>query len=300
MLGLALAAAIGVLLVRQLAADWTSISDQELREALHLDLRPLAAAWLLQTAGWLLLVGVWRAMLGDTTDLPFRQHLRVYAYASLAHVIPGSIWSPASRLAMYRGLGVPSLTVTGALLVEWLLVGLGGLLLYVVAAPWSHASPPQGMALLVVVAVASLVLLHPRAYGRTLRLAASRLGGEYDPRTAPRPRQLAGWFALDLAVLALSGLSLFLLMLAISPVASLPDAMAAWGLSMAVANLLVWLPATSLIKEAGVILLLTPLYGSSVVALGVVVAWRIWMVLVQLSWAALAAALCRKAKPPSV
>jgi uncharacterized membrane protein YbhN (UPF0104 family) len=292
LLGLGLAAVIGLLLLRQLAADWSNLSDQTLRDALHFDPRPLAAAWVAQTAGWLLLVGVWRRMLGDAADLPMRQHLRVYAYSSLAHVLPGTIWSPASRVAMYRGLGVPGLAVTAALLVEWLLVGLGGLLLYVVAAPWSRSGSPQGMAVLAGVAIAALILLHPRAHGRLLRFAARWLGGSYDARQAPALRQLATWFVLDLTVLALSGLSLYLLMLAISPAASLPDAMAAWGLSMAIANLLVWLPATSLIKDAGVVLLLTPLYGSSVVALGVVIAWRVWMVIVQLSWAALAAALC--------
>jgi len=295
--GLLVAGAVVVLLVRQLASDWTSLSDRAIRDAMHLDVLPLVAAWVVQTVGWLILVAVWRDMLGPDVEVPARQHLRINAYASLAHVIPGTVWSPASRVAMYRSAGVPGLTVTAALLVEWLLVGLGGLLLYGLAAPRSHASPPQGMAVLAVVALIALVMLHPRAHGRVLRLAAAKLGRSIDVLPEPSVGRLAVWFGLDFVVLVLSGLALHLLMVAVSPAGSVPDAMAAWGLSMAVSNLLVWLPATSIIKEASVVLLLTPLYGSSVVALGVVVAWRLWMVVVQLSWAAMAATWCRLRAP---
>jgi uncharacterized membrane protein YbhN (UPF0104 family) len=153
------------------------------------------------------------------------------------------------------------------------------------------------MEVLAVVAAASLVLLHPRAFSRTMHFAAARIGGEYDAAQTPRPGRLVLWFGSILIVLALSGLALAALMYAVSPTTSIPDAMAAWGLSMAVSNLLIWMPATSILKEAGVVLLLTPLYGSSVIALGVVVVWRIWMVFVQLSWAAIAALAVRALKP---
>jgi uncharacterized membrane protein YbhN (UPF0104 family) len=296
-LGLLLAGVVVALVARQLAADWTSLGDAALREALHFDPAPLALAWLLQTIGWLLLVAVWRRMLGPDGDVPLRTHLRISAYTSLAHVIPGTIWSPASRVAMYRARGVPGIAVSAALLVEWLLVGLAGLLLYVVCARFAVAQPPQGLAILAATAVASVILLHPRAYGRVMQFAAARVGGAFDARSAPHPGRLLVWFGLMLFVLLLSGLSLYLLMVAISPAASLADAMAAWGLSMAVSNLLVWLPATSVLKEAGIVLLLTPLYGSSVVALGVVVAWRVWMVLVQLSWAAIVTMVDRPRAP---
>ena len=70
--------------------------------------------------------------------------------------------------------------------------------------------------------------------------------------------------------------------------------MGVWGLTVALANLLAWLPATSLLKDGGMVALLTPLYagvlqepGSALlVALGLTLAWRIWSLAVLLCWAA--------------
>jgi hypothetical protein len=85
-------------------------------------------------------------------------------------------------------------------------------------------------------------------------------------------------------------------MLGISPAASLPEAIGVWGFTVALSNLLAWLPATSLLKDGGMAVLLTPLYaaamgdlGSGVlVAAGVTLAWRIWSLGVLVSWALLA------------
>ena len=43
-----------------------------------------------------------------------------------------------------------------------------------------------------------------------------------------------------------------------------------------------------IVREASFVLLLTPVYGSAVIALAVTIAWRLWSIAVTVSWAALA------------
>ena len=95
----------------------------------------------------------------------------------------------------------------------------------------------------------------------------------------------------EFIVLTLSGVGLYLMMRAVSPAASLADALTVAGLTMALANLLAWLPMTGLVKDGAMVALLVPLYGSAAIALGVVIAWRIWVTLVSVSWAGIAAAV---------
>jgi uncharacterized membrane protein YbhN (UPF0104 family) len=105
--------------------------------------------------------------------------------------------------------------------------------------------------------------------------------------------------ALETVVLALSGTGLYLLMVAVAPAASLADAVGASALSVAVANLLAWLPATVLFREGALVAALVPLYGSAFVAAAVAVVWRIWMTAVLASWALIATAAERRAGPES-
>ncbi len=173
-----------------------------------------------------------------------------------------------------------------------MLLGSSGLVLYGRAAPFSRAFPPRWAPLLGAVGLLAVVLLRP-AFFRRLVAFAARLLGQPAPPLDLTARDLLGWFTRELAVLALSGAALYLVMGAVSPASSLPDALSVAAWTMAVANLLAWLPLTAVFKDGGMVFLLRPLYDSAVVALGVVIAWRIWLTLVGLSWAVLATAAVR-------
>lgn len=304
-LGLGLLALLLILLLAwTLGRDWRAIPGEALT-AFHLDPRPLAGAYILQTLGWLLVVDTWRRILGpEAAAVPFARHLRAHTLAGMAQVVPGSIWAPLSRVALYRQEGIGAARVSAGLAVELMLIGLAGLALYGLAAPFAAAAPPEWAPLLGLAAIAALVLLHPRAFGPLMRFVWRRLGREDEP-AVPDAATLLRFFLRELMVLLLSGLAFYLLMLGISPAASLPEAIGVWGFTVALANLLAWLPATSLLKDGGMAVLLTPLYaaamgdlGSGVlVAAGVTLAWRIWSLSVLASWALLAQLLDRFAGP---
>ncbi|MCE7938056.1 MAG: hypothetical protein DYG90_05545, partial [Chloroflexi bacterium CFX6] len=294
--------AVVAVVAHRVAADWRALPLHALR-AFHFDARLLAAAWLVQTAGWLLVVDTWRGMLRPAgSALPLARHGRAYALSSLAQVLPGSVWAPLSRVALYRQEGVPGLAVSMALVVELVVLGLAGLALYGAWAPLAHGLPPAWSPLLVPLAGLALVLLHPAALGRLVGRMARWLGQDMPtPRLAGR--DVAAWLAREAVVLSLSGVALYLVMRAVGPVAGLADAMSVAGLTVALACLLAWLPATALLKDGGMVVLLTPLYRTAlgdtgeaaVVAFGVTVIWRLWLLAVQLTWAGLAAAWVRAA-----
>ncbi len=295
--------AIAVILIARLTTDWRAVPAEALA-AFHLDPRPLGLAWGIQTLGWLLVVDTWRQVLdregepAGGTRLPFARHLQLYAYTSLTQVLPGSIWHPMSRIALYRPFGVPGLAISAAVVVEWMLLGVAGLILFGLAAPLARATPPSWAPLLLPLAVLAVGLLHPAVFDRLLRRAARWLGQATPPPTLIG-RDVVLWLMRELGVLVCSGVALYLLMRAVSPAASLADALSVWGLSVAIASLLAWLPATALIKDASMVVLLTPLYlgagietgTAALIALGVTLAWRIWSAGVLVSWAALATAL---------
>jgi uncharacterized membrane protein YbhN (UPF0104 family) len=287
-LALAIGLAVGAAVLWQLMRDRAALADL-LAGRRPGDLWPLALAWLVQTAGWLLVVDTWRRILARLGGSgPFRLHLRIHTTSGLASLLPGSIWQPASRLADYRAAGVPARAVGAAMAVEWLLLGLAGLAVYALAAPFARLGPAVGLVALLVAAGLAGAVLYPPVHNRFLGPIAARFG---DGRPWPRlgRAELAGWLAREAVVLALAGLGLYLLMAALGVGGSVADALAVTGLTLAFANLMAWLPATALLKDAGMVALLTPVYGGAAgVALAVVVAWRLWLTAVQLSWVVLA------------
>jgi uncharacterized membrane protein YbhN (UPF0104 family) len=277
-------------------AQWQAIP----RDLFHFDPLPLAASWLVQTLGWLLLVANWRRILArlGAPQVEWARHGEIHAWSGLGNLVPGSVWMPASRVVLYRRAGVSSLLLSEAIVIEWLAVGLAGVVLYLVSVPFSTPAAGRTTLLVVAAGAAAVLVLHPRTLTAALAYASRRFGGAPEPARAADAwgwRTLAGLVLAETAVLAMSGLGLYCLMLAIGPEASLPDALCSWALSVAVANLLAFLPATVVLREGAMAAALAPLYGSVFVAIVVVVVWRLWMTGVLASWALAASAWRRLA-----
>jgi len=187
---------------------------------------------------------------------------------------------------------VHTVVVAAAMAMEWLLLGVAGLLVYAVAVPWSDM--PRAINLV------ALLLAGPWRRWPCTRVCSGRCSTGWRLASAWRrpcrapAADLVAWCAREALVLALAGAGLYLVMRGIGPVADLADAMAVTGLTLALANLLAWLPASAVLKDASMAVLLTPLYGTLGLALVVVVVWRLWLTAVQLSWAGLALVVLRR------
>ncbi len=301
--------------VLALAAAWSALTP-ELRASFRLRPGLLALAFLVQTPGWFLAVDAWRRMLAAThpdgassgpedplRGMRFAEHLQGHTLAALAQVLPGSIWAPLTRVAYYRERGLGALRSGAAMLLEMGLLGLAGLLVFLLALPFAYGVPPAALPWLLAVGAASLAALHPWVFGRLLALLARGLRIHPVP-SAPRLGLLARLLGQELLVLGLSGLALILVIRSLLPSAAHPaTVLAAWGLGVAVASLLAWLPATALLKDGGMIALLTPLclaaaggrtLPAAALALGLTLAWRLWTLAVLLAWAGLATLAVRR------
>ncbi|MCC7019564.1 MAG: hypothetical protein IT332_07410 [Ardenticatenales bacterium] len=295
--GVALAAVVvGVVGVR-LYGELRSVQGTLVR-AFRLDARWLAVTWTVQTVGAILMVDTWRRIVAafGVRARP-AQHAQRYALAALAHVVPGGIWTPLGRLAAYGR--ADALAVGAATTIEWVVLGVAGLVLYGATLPWAASAPPVGVGVLVVVAALALAAVQPAVFRRLVELGGRLTGRRTAVSALPAfdARHVRFWLARGVGVLLFSGVALYAFMRAVSPTASLPDAIGIGSLAVALGNLMGPLPLTGLVKDLGMVLLLEPLYGSSAVALGLVVAWRLWMIVVEVSWLVLATAWLRIARP---
>lgn len=297
-----------------------------------------ALAFLIQTPGWLLAVDAWRRMLAATQPatspvarlaeesaasdpatasssalstnalaaIPFAEHLLGHSLTALAQTLPGSIWAPLTRVAFYRERRLGALWTGGAMLLEMSLLGLAGLLLFLAALPAMAGEAPTALPALGLAGLFALLLLHPRIFGALLRLLAKGLRLPAVP-TAPPGLTSARLLTQEALVLVLSAAALFCIVRGLLPSAAhAPTLAAAWGLGVAIASLLAFLPATALLKDGGMLALLTPLCLPAAggrlgvatgLALGLVLAWRLWTLFVLLAWTLLAALWVRRRRP---
>ncbi len=102
----------------------------------------------------------WYSIMGRLVGLGnLTGHLKIYAVSFLARRIPLPIWFVGSRIILYKQL--PKKTTATATLLETIFIGLAGLVLYILIAPFATAIPglpwPVG-ALLVAAGVSSLII----------------------------------------------------------------------------------------------------------------------------------------------
>jgi hypothetical protein len=309
--GFVVVLAIGLLVGRQLVAEWGRVQLTGLRFAAL----PLALAYSIQTVGLLVIVDTWRVTLlrFGSRPLAFTDHLRIYANSNVARLLPGSLWGAVGRVAWYRRLGVSAWSVSTAVLVEWLLLGAAGLILFGLASTWLPGGQMPDIGLVAAVSIGVLAFLHPAVFNR-LMLGSSRLlqrvrhykaadlssAGQTDmqnPRGSESPRvsqlDVAGWLARQLMVLLMAGVALSVFLHGITGRTDPLRAVAAMALSTGSSNLLIWMPVSGVVREGLLVLLLRPALPSISLTLAAVALWRVWSIAVTFSWVGLAAAAVR-------
>ncbi len=273
-------------------ADWRRLPAGSLA-AFRLTTGPLVAAWSVQTLGWLLAVDAWRRILAALGfRAPLAEHARLYTYTALTQVLPGSFWVPASRVVGYRQVGASAWAVSAALVIEWLVVGIAGALWFGVSAPLgARAIGPRWLPWLAVGLLAA-TLVSPGALARLGQKALAARGRQASLPTLRR-RDVASWLLEEVSVVGASGLTLHLFMHGLTARSDLALAASTMGITVAVGAWLAWMPLTSVLRAGMMVVLLAPVYHSSVIALAVAIAWRIWCLLTVVSSAALAALWAR-------
>ncbi len=297
LVGPVLVLAIAALIARQVIVDWRRLPAGGLA-ALRPNPWPLVAAGAVQTLGWLLAVDAWRRILaGLGVRASFLEHAQIYAYTALAQVVPGSLWVPAGRVLGYRQAGASSWAVGAGLIIEWLLIGIAGALWFTSSAPLGVGAVAPSWLPWLAVGLLVATLASPGGFSRCGQALLAWRGRDV---VLPllRRRDLAFWLLEEVAVVGAAGLSLHLFMHGLTAQSDLALAVSTIGITVAVGAWLAWMPLTAVLRAGMMVVLLTPLYHSSVIALAVAIIWRMWCLGLTVSWAVLAALGARGMRLP--
>jgi hypothetical protein len=252
------------------------------RQSIRVNVPLLLLSFLVQCSGLLITIPIWRQMLlSFDCHTTARHHTRIYCYSMLGVILPGGIWPMASRSILYKRLGVDSVMVAAASVVEALVIGIASMAVY---ATYLIIDPGTGLLrrpeIGIGIALLALLLLYPPIFDRLANQALKwRRAGENASVVHFRARQLLFWLLLEAVVVVIGGVALFVLlssMMAV-PVAALTKLVGAWAATVAVGNLFFWLPATSLLRDGVLVFALAAIIGLPVAVLFAVLA-RVWSV----------------------
>lgn len=253
----------------------------------------LAACLLLVVAALAATVAVFWVLLADLgSRLTFGAAARVVLVGALGKYVPGSVWAVVGPVEVARALGVPRRRTAVATLLQIVVVLAAGLLVAAVLLPLSAGEVARRYVWVLALLPLAGVALHPRVANpvvdRVLRLA----------RRPPLEHPLR-WRGVALAVGAalvcwlLYGLSVAVLIPRTSTAEVLAAATGGFALAWVSGLLVVVAPAGAGVREAVLVLALSPAVGAGP-ALLVALVHRAVLTLAELLVAAAVAAATRR------
>ncbi len=231
----------------------------------------------------------WRAILADLgSPLPLAPASGVFFVGQLGKYLPGSVWSVVMQTEMAGRLGVPRKRTGVAGLLAMVLALVTGVVVGLPAVPQLLGKHDRVLAVTGVAVVAMAVLVSPPVLNPLVAKGLRRLGREplEHPLSARAVAAMCGWFVLSWAS---AGLMTWVLASAVAR----PDAdgsrlvvasVLGFAMASAVGMLSVVLPAGVGVREAVLIVLLTP-FMSLAAASAVVILTRFLSVIADLAWA---------------
>lgn len=244
---------------------------------------PLAFSFLAYSLALALAILVWgRIMNAVGTDIPWREHIRVYCITNLARRLPGVFWYVVGRVFLYDQAKTSKTAISVASALELILMGLSGLMVGAFAWPGmvgEYLDPVW----IVGGVVLSLVAIHPRV----LALPLHWLGDKHRLHMQRKLgyRTVLGWLLLYGGVWLAGGIVLFGLIETLYPLplALLPRVVGAWSLSGLVAVLAAALPVGVGLRELTLGLLLADILPEGI-AIVVAILARLLLTFYELVW----------------
>ncbi|MDX1664298.1 MAG: lysylphosphatidylglycerol synthase domain-containing protein [Candidatus Promineifilaceae bacterium] len=287
---------LGILLLTAFlgAAVVVLFRDWQRLRTYSFELQPglLALSFVVECVGLLLAVLVWRQLLlRFTRPIAYSDDLRIYSYSMLGVVLPGGIWSVVSRSALYERRGISAFDVGTASVIEFILMGIAGLLVYALLA---FVQPVhviwQRPAIAVAMVLVALALIQPPLFNRIANWLNRRAGKKRVQAVPLRYWDLLRWLIMECGVVAIGGVAVYLLLQSVTPTSLdlLFPIISAWAVAVVTGNLFFWLPGTPVIRDGFMALILAQLLPPAL-AIAFVVIVRVWtllsiLVLIGLIW----------------
>jgi hypothetical protein len=276
---LAAAFFIGRVIYRQ----WQQVRDFDWR----FDPAFLVLSFLATSTWFFVRAYLWRFLVAhfDRT-IPYRECIRIWVLAELSRYVPGTVWQYFSRIYLAGQWGVPAAVALTSALMELLLMALAAIPLVL----WrlDEILPMVGgfqRALLLAFPVAAAILLQPAALNRLARLLLPRLRMEYVPIHL-RFREIAALWALCLCLWISFGTGFLFFVRSLTPISL------ASGVPLVSNYATSWLIGMTLLAPGGIGvregvlgLLLSKMLPVGT-ALTAAVLSRLWLISLELFWAA--------------
>jgi len=257
----------------------------------RLDPLLVSLSFVVECTGLPLAVVIWRGVLGRFgSHLRYRDDFRIYCYSMLGIVVPGGFWPMVSRAALYERHGVASLRVAAASVVESVLIGLAGLMVYGLS---STLAPSENVWQHPVVALAAgalaLVLIQPPVFNRMIDWLRRRVHLDDQQPISLRYVDLGRWLTIQGVIIVIGGGAVYLLLCGFTAVPSrlFLRVVSAWAIAAAAGNLFFWMPGTNVIRDGAMTLILMQALPASAAILFVLLV-RVWTIASVLVVAALA------------
>lgn len=249
----------------------------------------LIFSFLSQFLGVLLAAAIWSDILSHLdVKTPYRLDLEVFCVSALARKIPGTVWYAVSRLAIYSVEHYPKAPVIIGLAIEAIALALGGTIAFslslgmgMVSFPWLDEKIFWVLTPIVILVVS---VLGPKI----IDLAIKRTKNQELSVGKTSTRQINSfdifrWLLGEAGVAAFAGGVAYFVLRSILPESSVPYAavLGAFSLSMAVGPIAMWLPGDIGIKDGFMYLVLITWIPSSFAAV-IVLAWRIWLSILEI------------------
>ena len=231
-------------------------------------------------SGLFVTVQAWRSILARFgSRLSYKDDLRIYCYTLLGAAIPGGFWSLVGRVALYERQRMSGVNITVASVIEFMLLGLAGLVVYGLT---MFIQPAQSLwqrpEIAFIVTTTALTLVQPPLFNRLIRLVL-RYSRQSETFTSLSYSDLGLWLILEILTVIIGGTAIYVLLqsfIEIPPAEAYVLVVSAWAASAA-SNLLFWFPGKPLLRDGIMALVLTRLLPPAL-ALAFVVILRVWTI----------------------
>ncbi|ABU56275.1 hypothetical protein [Roseiflexus castenholzii] len=243
----------------------------------------LVIAFGVQTAGMLNAVDAWSTIFRHLGyNLPLRIHFRIYALSNLAARLPGIGVTAASRAFLYGQRGVDGIQVAAIALMEPPVFGVAAIVvaLAMLAFPGSIGSFVNPWVLIGAFGITLIILPSP-LFRRLLDWLIARHPGS----ATLQWQHVLIWAGRNILTIVLGGIALYCVCRAASaiPESALALLIQCWALLVVAGSLLFWIPVELGITSSILVLTLAMMMPMPQ-ALLLLIAWRVWGMLVDLVW----------------
>ena len=280
-----------------LVSQWQTLQSYEWRLQPGWALLALAGLGL----GWLMELGLWRAILSRLGgSLRYGMAARVWFLSNLTRYIPGNVWQFLSMVELAAGQGISRLATLTSVVLHQVLSTAAGLALAALYFAWTGEGVWfAGLRPFLYALPLGLLLLQPRLLERGLNALLARLGRPPLRVTLSWAQiwALLGGYALVWLVM---GTGFAALVRALTPLtwAQLPRLVAVFAAAYVIGFLSLLTPSGLGVREGVMTLLLTTTLPAGVAAV-VAIAARLWMVVGELIGAGASLVAGRRAQGAS-